>query len=757
MFFTFRTVGRYPIFTLVALFFIRLFAGEPVLPVITTGQNADGRLEVFYIKTDRICYHRWQLSPGGEWSEETPCYDSAKGVLMDLDKDECLNVFIIDQDNRLFLKQQSSPANGWYDVAELDDQVKAIDFLRDQDGTLHLFYTNLSNVLYHRWQLLPDKHWSEKQKLAQFAGAVAAGQNLDGRLEVFYSGADEIFYHKGQNAPGGAWAEENPFSGTAKHIAVSQNTDGRLEVFFIDRENVLQHRWQVAPNNGWDNPAVFADRAQFITVEKNHDGRMEVFYSDLNHILHHKWQFAPSSGWDRGEQFGWTARGMAAKQNQNGCLEAFYMDLNDTLFHNWQLKPGLHWAGEHPLVSNHSPLFTVDEFPSNPIYKTSHKNWHVNDHCFIQGKDDRWHMFGIVWPDPGSGDPTLADYFGHAVADNLNQKFWEEQPPPFHEPLTNGKVLWAPHVIRHTNIFYMFYCSGGSVESYAIALRTSDDLIDWSEPIILFRDGFQARDPMVRWCTDVEKWIMYYTATDDPAGGHPVVAYRTSNDLIQWSKREIAYTDYHSGTGYGPAESPFVVQRGDDYYLFIGPRPFDYPTESLPDWQHPGYDGTDVFRSNRWDHWENSDYVGHIAAHAPEILQDEHGDWYVSRAGILRGGLYLTRMTWLDGLDSPVSGRSLLRSLRQPSFFLQQNYPNPFNSQTFIDFTLSNHGRVFVQVTDMTGREVRVLLDEERPAGFYRMKWDGCDRNNLKVSSGIYLCRIRTENEVAGVKMIFIR
>jgi beta-fructofuranosidase len=25
-----------------------------------------------------------------------------------------------------------------------------------------------------------------------------------------------------------------------------------------------------------------------------------------------------------------------------------------------------------------------------------------------------------------------------------------------------------------------------------------------------------------------EQWVMYYTATDDPAGGHHVVAYRTS-------------------------------------------------------------------------------------------------------------------------------------------------------------------------------------------------------------------------------------
>ena len=30
-----------------------------------------------------------------------------------------------------------------------------------------------------------------------------------------------------------------------------------------------------------------------------------------------------------------------------------------------------------------------------------------------------------------------------------------------------------------------------------------------------------------------EQWVMYYTATSDPAGGDHTVMYRTSDDLIQ--------------------------------------------------------------------------------------------------------------------------------------------------------------------------------------------------------------------------------
>jgi beta-fructofuranosidase len=68
------------------------------------------------------------------------------------------------------------------------------------------------------------------------------------------------------------------------------------------------------------------------------------------------------------------------------------------------------------------------------------------------------------------------------------------------------------------------------------------------------------------------QWIMYYTATSSPAGGNYIVAYRTSNDLIHWIARAAAYTDPATGTGGGDTESPYVMQYGGTWYLFIGPR-----------------------------------------------------------------------------------------------------------------------------------------------------------------------------------------
>jgi arabinan endo-1,5-alpha-L-arabinosidase len=279
--------------------------------------------------------------------------------------------------------------------------------------------------------------------------------------------------------------------------------------------------------------------------------------------------------------------------------------------------------------------------------------WHVNDHCFFLGPDNTWHVIGITYPDPGY-DSYSEGALCHATARELTQTPWNKQPFALLIRRDLGEtVVWAPHIISHQNKFYMFYCSGDSDPvNFGISLAISNDLWNWTRhPKVLFRDGYQGRDPMVLWLHSEQKWIIYYCATDNPFGGHHAVAYRTSSDLINWSERSIAYIDPIIGTDYGPTESPFVVQRGKYYYLFIGPRPYDYPTPEMPNWEHPGYDGTDVFRSQYCNHWTPEDYIGHIAAHALEVVRDRNGKWYVSHAGTKRGGLYLAELKWNDGLD----------------------------------------------------------------------------------------------------------
>ena len=265
------------------------------------------------------------------------------------------------------------------------------------------------------------------------------------------------------------------------------------------------------------------------------------------------------------------------------------------------------------------------------------KTWSINDHCFIRDRNGTWHMFGILGIEPHG--PITGRVFAHATAKSFTQVPWVKKPSALKVDSRSKEThLWAPHIIFHNGTYYMYYCAGGKDRTkYKIHLATSKDLERWrrhpENPMIV--DGFDARDPFILRVGN--EWVMYYTATSTPSGGDHIVAYQTSQDLIHWHNRRIAFRDNTRGTGGGPTESPTVVRRGKYYYLFIGPR--------------GGYVGTDVFRSENPFRWELKDHTGHIRAHAAEVIRDVDGKWYVSHCGFGQGGLYLAHLYWNDGMD----------------------------------------------------------------------------------------------------------
>ena len=73
---------------------------------------------------------------------------------------------------------------------------------------------------------------------------------------------------------------------------------------------------------------------------------------------------------------------------------------------------------------------------------------------------------------------------------------------------------------------------------------------------------------------------------------------------------------------------------------------------------------------------------------------------------------------------------------------LHPNYPDPFSDQTTLSYTLPEPSTVFVDVHDVLGRRVAVLVDQQQPAGTYSITLDG---SNL--SSGLYFLRLLTDTE----------
>jgi hypothetical protein len=89
-----------------------------------------------------------------------------------------------------------------------------------------------------------------------------------------------------------------------------------------------------------------------------------------------------------------------------------------------------------------------------------------------------------------------------------------------------------------------------------------------------------------------------------------------------------------------------------------------------------------------------------------------------------------------------------------PSFSLGQNYPNPFNPATNIQYSLGKRQFVSLKVYDILGTEVAVLVDEEKPAGEYKVKFDVSE---YKLTSGIYFYKIQTEEFLQTKKLVLMK
>ncbi len=90
-------------------------------------------------------------------------------------------------------------------------------------------------------------------------------------------------------------------------------------------------------------------------------------------------------------------------------------------------------------------------------------------------------------------------------------------------------------------------------------------------------------------------------------------------------------------------------------------------------------------------------------------------------------------------------------------FALAQNYPNPFNPSTTIRFSLPATETVRLKIYNARGQLVRTLIDGNRAAGNYALKWHAITDNGHAVSSGIYFYRLDAGKFIQIRKMVLLR
>jgi len=141
----------------------------------------------------------------------------------------------------------------------------------------------------------------------------------------------------------------------------------------------------------------------------------------------------------------------------------------------------------------------------------------------------------------------------------------------------------------------------------------------------------------------------------------------------------------------------------------------------------------------------------------------ERGTYYRLKQIDQDGALNYSDGIRADGLTG-VSNRAELPK----SAVLEQNYPNPFNPTTTIKYTIGGvvalsgaplsgvEGRISanvrVAVCDILGREVAVLVNEQKPAGSYEVSFDGSG-----LASGMYIYRLTAGSFVQSRTLLLLK
>jgi len=89
--------------------------------------------------------------------------------------------------------------------------------------------------------------------------------------------------------------------------------------------------------------------------------------------------------------------------------------------------------------------------------------------------------------------------------------------------------------------------------------------------------------------------------------------------------------------------------------------------------------------------------------------------------------------------------------------YLGDAYPNPFRDQTTITYGLSSDTHVKIEIYNVIGEKIALLVNEDLARGIYQVTWNNSDRSGIHFSPGIYFYKMVTRDYSDIKRVIFIK
>lgn len=264
-------------------------------------------------------------------------------------------------------------------------------------------------------------------------------------------------------------------------------------------------------------------------------------------------------------------------------------------------------------------------------------DWIPNDFCTMR-KDGRWHLFGITHPAP-------PDYHGaafnpdtvhagewqlfHAVSEagDLGDLLYENSFRQAEQILSTSArpgerpEIWAPDILQTDSGDYLLLYTPDPFR-YAV----SRDLYSFTPAGPLFCDGVpNARDINVLRRDGV--WLCIYCSDDG-------LMLRSTTDFRSFTEPSLIRA---AGTGIS-LESPVLKVINGIWYLFTCP----YDGNPLDAYCHKTY----VYAAESLQGLSDAPVLTVLDGHAPEIVRDEAGNWFILSVAWPHRGVSMARLNW---------------------------------------------------------------------------------------------------------------
>lgn len=88
---------------------------------------------------------------------------------------------------------------------------------------------------------------------------------------------------------------------------------------------------------------------------------------------------------------------------------------------------------------------------------------------------------------------------------------------------------------------------------------------------------------------------------------------------------------------------------------------------------------------------------------------------------------------------------------------LAQNSPNPFTRTSVIRFAIPRSQRASLRIFDISGRQLRTLVDGPLQAGLYQRVWDGRNDAGERLAAGVYFYSLVTADGTRNRRMVMLK